>query len=182
MKEPSMPVHVRICRDCGEEYRPGVVRCADCGGELEDRFEGEPEGAAPAVEGREEPASELTGYRALFLTPRAADLVPMAERLREAGVEYRLAEQAARTEGAPARYALLVKDADAVSALAALADLVAPHEHTDGVHAVETRFDAERGYLECPACGARTAGGTPECPECGLVLAGGEGEVEEPRE
>jgi len=177
-----MPVHVRVCRDCGEEYRPGVVRCADCGGELEDRFEGEPEGAAPAAERREEPASELAGYRALVLTPRAADLVPMAERLREAGVEYRLAEQAARTEGAPARYALLVKDADAASALGTLADLVAPHEHTDGVHAVETRFDAEHGYRECPACGTKTTPGTAECPECGLVLAGGEGEVEEPRE
>ena len=177
-----MPVHVRVCRDCGEEYRPGVVRCADCGGELEDRFEGEPEGAAPAAQRREEPASELAGYRALVLTPRAADLVPMAERLREAGVEYRLAEQAARTEGAPARYALLVKDADAASALGTLADLVAPHEHTDGVHAVETRFDAEHGYRECPACGTKTTPGTAECPECGLVLAGGEGEVEEPRE
>ena len=177
-----MPVHVRVCRDCGEEYRPEVVRCADCGGELEDRFEGEPEGAAPAAQRREEPASELAGYRALFLTPRAADLVPMAERLREAGVEYRLAEQAARTEGAPPRYALLVKDADAASALGTLADLVAPHEHTDGVHAVETRFDAEHGYVQCPACGTKTAPGTAECPECGLGLAGGEGEVEEPRE
>jgi len=176
-----MPVHVRVCRECGEEYRPGVVRCADCGGELEDRFEGEPEGGAPAARS-EEPPSELTGYRALILTARAADLVPMAERLLEAGVEYRLAEQAARTEGAPARYALLVKDADAAGALTAVADLVAPHEHTEGVHAVETRFDAERGYLECPACGARTAPGAAECAECGLGLGGAEGEGEEPRE
>ena len=177
-----MPVHVRVCRECGEEYRPGVVHCADCGGELEDRFEGEPEGAVSPAARSEAPASELTGYRALFLTPRAADLVPMAERLREAGVEYRLAEQPGRVEGAPARYALLVKDADAVSALGALADLVAPHEDTEGVHAVETRFDAERGYRECPACGTKTAPGAAECSECGLVLAGGEGEVEEPRE
>ena len=36
-----MTDHVRVCRECGEEYRPEVVRCADCGGELEDRFEGE---------------------------------------------------------------------------------------------------------------------------------------------
>ena len=179
-----MPVHVRVCRECGEEYRPGVVRCADCGGELEDRFEGETEGAAPAEGDREEPAPDLAGYRALVLTPRAADLVPMAERLREAGVEYRLAEQPGRVEGAPARYALLVKDADATGALTALADLVAPHEDTERVHAVETRFDAEHGYVECPACGARTAPGTAECPECGLGLAGGEpgAEVEEPRD
>jgi ssDNA-binding Zn-finger/Zn-ribbon topoisomerase 1 len=177
-----MPVHVRVCRECGEEYRPGVVRCADCGGELEDRFEGEAEGARPSSATREEPPSELVGYRVLFLTPRAADLVPMAERLRESGVEYRLGEPPGRVEGAPARYALLVKDADAAGALAALADLVAPHEGTDGVHAVESRFDGEHGYRQCPACGAQTAKGAAECPECGLGLAGAEGEVEEPRE
>jgi rubredoxin len=106
----------------------------------------------------------------------------MAERLREKDVEYRLAEQPGRVEGAPARYALLVKEADAAAALGALADLVAPHEDTEGVHAVETRFDAEQGYRECPACGTKTAPGTAECPECGLVLAGGEGEAEEPRD
>lgn len=178
-----MPVHVRVCRECGEEYRPGIVRCADCGGELEDRFEGGAEGEAPAAGAREEPPSELVGYRVLFLTPRAADLVPMAERLREAGVEYRLAQPPGQVEGAPARYALLVKDADAAGALAALADLVAPHEGTDGVHAVESRFDGER-YRECPACGTQVAAGAAECPDCGLGLAGDEapGEVEEPRE
>jgi hypothetical protein len=175
-----MPVHVRVCRECGEEYRPGVVRCADCGGELEDRFEGD-EGNASAAAGRHEPA-DLAGYRVLFVTPRAADLVPMAERLREKGVDYRLAEPPGRAEGAPSRYALLVKDAEAASALEALADLVAPHEDREGFHAVETRFDTEHGYRECPACGTQTATGTAECPECGLVLAGAEGEVEEPRE
>jgi hypothetical protein len=177
-----MPVHVRVCRDCGEEYRPGVVRCADCGGELEDRFEGGPEGAAPPAARAEEPAPDLTGYRVLFLTPRAADLVPMAERLREEGVDYRLAQPPGQVEGAPARYALLVKDADAAGALAALAKLVAPHEDAEGVHGIETRFDAEQGYRECPACGTKTAPGIEECPECGLVLGGKEGEVEEPRD
>jgi hypothetical protein len=176
-------MHVRVCRECGEEYRPGVVRCADCGGELEDRFEGERDGAAPpAAPGPDEPPSDVAGYRVLFLTPRAADLVPMAERLREAGVDYRLAEPPGRVEGAPARYALLVKDADAAGALDALAALVAPHEDAEGVHAVETRFDAEHGYRECPACGTKTAPGAAECPDCGLGLAGAEGEVEEPRE
>lgn len=177
-----MPAHVRVCRDCGEEYRPEVVRCADCGGELEDHFEGEEESTAPAAGRGEEPASALVGYRALFLTPRAADLVPMAERLREGRVEYRLAEQPGAGEGAPPRYALLVRDADAAGALRALADLVAPHEDAAGVHAVETRFDAEHGYVECPACGERTAPGAAECPECGLGLAGGEPEAEEPRD
>lgn len=178
-----MPVHVRVCRDCGEEYRPGVVRCADCGGELEDRFEGqEGEGdapdAAPGAGAVEEPAPELAGYRVLFLVSRAAELVPMAERLRQAQVHYRLAEQPS-VEGAPPRYALLVRDADAEGALAAVADLVAPHEDAEGVRAVVTKF-TEQGYLECPACGAHPAPGAAECPECGLSLAGGEGGEEPP--
>jgi hypothetical protein len=169
-------MHVRVCRDCGEEYRPDVVRCADCGGELEDVHEGEEREPSPTV--REAPPVELSGHRVLFLTPRAADLVPMAERLREAGLEYRLAEQPGPAEGAPSRYALLVRDEGAAEALRALADLVVPHGEGGDVHAVETRFDAERGYVECPACGARTAPGAAECPDCGLGLGGPEGEAE----
>ncbi len=94
-----MDAHVRVCRDCGEEYRPDIVRCADCGGELVDRFPGsehEPP-AADAEAGRRE--AELEGHRVLFLTPRATDLVPMAERLREARIEYRLKEQPPRGRG-----------------------------------------------------------------------------------
>ncbi len=177
-----MSVHVRVCRECGEEYRPDVVRCADCGGELEDRYEGEENGAPIPVAGDEAPAPELRGHRALFVTPRAADLVPMAERLRQRHVDYRLAEQPGSTEGAPPRYALLVPEEAAADALRALADLLAPHEESESVHAIETRFDAERGYLACPACGTRTAPGLVECPECGLGLGGPEGEAEEPRD
>jgi hypothetical protein len=173
-------MHVRVCRDCGEEYRPDIVRCADCGGELEDHFEGADEGARPSA--APEAAPDLSGHRVLFLTPRAADLVPMAERLRETGLEYRLAEQPGPAEGAQARYALLVRDERVADALRALADLVAPHEGGGDVHAIETRFDAERGYVECPACGTRIASRVPECPECGLGLGGPEGEVEEPRD
>jgi len=47
------------------------------------------------------------------------------------------------------------------------------------VHAVETRFDPQRGYLQCPACGAAPPAGAAECPECGLGL-GLEGAAEEP--
>ena len=36
-----MQVHIRVCRECGEEYRPHIVSCADCGGELEDVYEDE---------------------------------------------------------------------------------------------------------------------------------------------
>jgi hypothetical protein len=177
-----MADHVRVCRECGEEYRPEIVRCADCGGELEDRYEGQGEENLPHPAPEKAPAAELAGYRVLFMTPRAADLVPLAERLRDTSVKYRLAEQPAPTEGAPPRYALLVQDADAAGALEALADLLAPHEDTAGVHAVETRFHPERGYTLCPACGAEAAPGAVECQECGLGLAGGEDEAEIPRD
>jgi hypothetical protein len=170
--------HVRVCRDCGEEYRPGIVRCADCGGELEDRFPGED--TPPAAQPAPVPTADLAGYRVLFMTPRATDLVPMAERLRELATDYRLAEQPG-AEGAPPRYALLVREAAAKSALAALAELVAPQDEVADLHAVETRFDPERGYLQCPACGADQAPGAKLCPECGLGLVSEEG-AEEPRE
>ena len=180
-------MHVRVCRDCGEEYRPDVVRCADCGGELADVHEGEADGSVPAAAAGVSTAlppagAVLDNHHVLFLTSRAADLVPMAERLREAGLAYRLAEQRPATEGAPVRYALLVPDEGAEEALRALADLLAPHDEGGDVHAVETRFVAERGYVECPACGARTAPGGAECPDCGLGLGGPEGDVEEPRD
>jgi ribosomal protein L32 len=174
-----MPTHVRVCRDCGEEYRPGVVRCADCGGELEDRFEGS-EGVAAPPPARDEPAPAPPDYRALFMTSHAADLVPMAERLRDAGVEYRLAEAPGRVEGAPSQYGLFVSEENVDAAQRALHEVVASQAGGDAAPGVEAGFDKEQGYLECPACGTKTAAGTAECPECGLVLGAAQGEGEEP--
>jgi hypothetical protein len=95
-------------------------------------------------------------------------------------VEYRLAEAPGRVEGAPSRYGLFVMEEDAAAALAAIADLVAPHDGAQVVPGLEAAYDQEQGYLECPACGTKTPAGTAECPECGLVLGAAEGEVEEP--
>lgn len=174
--------HVRVCRDCGEEYRPGIVRCADCGGELEDRYPGQETAAAAAAEPHAEAAgAELAGHRVLYQSPRATDLVPLAERLRAAAIDYRLAEQPGGAEGAPPRYAVVVRDGDARAALAAVSDLLAAGEGDADLHAVETRFDPERGYLQCPACGTTPPAGAVECPECGLGL-GGEETAEAPRE
>jgi len=162
--------HVRVCRECGEEYRPGVAVCADCGGELEDRpldDDGrpvEPHGPSGA------PAPEATSHRVVFLTPRAAELVPLAEALREAGIGHRLAQQAPAADGAPVRYALLVEEEDAAEALRVLGPALVPEDHEAEAQALETRFAADRGYVECPACGARQPEGAAECPECGLGL------------
>jgi hypothetical protein len=167
-----MPTHVRVCRDCGEEYRPGVALCADCGGELEDRFldEGEeptrPAEAAPA-------GPDLSGLRPLFVSGRAADLVPLAECLRGTGIPFRLAERPVPA-GAPPSFSLLVHEDDAEQALAALGPLLAPQAEPDEVRSLEMHFEDGRGYVRCPACGADRAEGGAECPECGLVLGGGE--------
>jgi hypothetical protein len=118
---------VRVCRECGEEYRPDVLVCADCGGELETR--------------------------------RADE--PLA----------RLYEQSASVEGGPARYLILVKEGEAAAALQSLAELIAPHETGGDMRAIETAFDPERGYLQCPACATKMPADAKECPECGLGFA-----------
>lgn len=171
-----MTQQVRVCRECGEEYRPEAVRCADCGGELELRELDEdgnpiaPAGAAPA----DAPAAPVLERRIVFVAPRAAEVVPLAETLQEAGIEYHLAEQPATAEGASSSYALLVAEEDAEAALRALGPLIAPEEEHGELHAVESRFDKDLGYVECPACGAAQPRGAVECAECGLALGAAE--------
>jgi predicted amidophosphoribosyltransferase len=163
-----MQVHVRVCKECGEEYRPDIAVCADCGGDLEDVYEEEGALPAPRRQETEEPeAVDLSDHREVFQTARAPDLVPLAERLKEQRVPFHLAERGA--EGAPARYSLLVPETEVRRALEALADLVAPHAVSDEVHALETHYEAGR-YVKCPACGAQQGSGLAECAECGLTL------------
>ncbi len=179
-----MSVSVKICRDCGEEYRPQAVRCADCGGELEERLLDE----TGAVVGGEEPETggdaptEEEGppahHQVVFVTPRAAELVPLAEALRASDLHYRLAEQPGHGEGAPPQYALLVPEVEVPSALSALSPLLAPGGEAN-LAEVEARFEPDRGYLRCPACGADQAPGATECGECGLGLGNGRAEAEE---
>jgi ribosomal protein L40E len=171
-----MTEQVRVCRECGEEYQPEAVLCSDCGGELElceldvDGNAIRPAGEAPASPA----AAPVLERRIVFVAPRAAEVVPLAETLQEAGIEYHLAEEPATAEGASARYALLVAEEDAEAALRALAPLIAPDEEHSELHAVESRFDKDRGYVECPACGAAQPKGAVECAECGLAFGAAE--------
>ena len=174
-----MTMHVRVCVDCGEEYEPVVTRCADCGGQLEDRQlddEGNPIVAEAAVtQARTMIAEPPADRRVIFVTPKAAELVPLADALREAGIEYHLAEQPPSVEGAATRYALLVAEDAATPALQAVAHLLSDEDGSpEDLHAVETRFDPGRGYVACPACGAEQPPGAAECAECGLTLGASE--------
>lgn len=164
-------MHVRVCRDCGEEYRPEIAVCADCGGELEDRFDDD--GGAPArppAPPAEIPPPDLSGHRAVFQTSRAAALVTFTEALRAAGIGFHLVEQGNAAQGS-STFSLLVRDEDGEAALRALAPLLDVDGDPERLHAVETAFRAGRGYERCPACGVGVAEGVAECPECGLVLA-----------
>ena len=162
-----MQVHVRVCKECGEEYRPDITSCADCGGELEDVFEDEGAPSPRRQEAAEPEILDLSDHRAVFQTSRATDLVPLAERLKEAEIAFHLVEGGAA--GAPASYSLMVPEVHVKAALEALADLVAPHAEGE-VHALETHYEAGHGYRQCPACGAQQGSGQAECAECGLTL------------
>ena len=165
-------MHVRICRDCGEEYRPEIAVCADCGGTLEDRWDddGDVRTRVPRPEEPPEPeAPDLSGFRAVFVTSQAAILVPLAERLREAAIEFLLHESAKDPRAPAASFSLLVHDEDAGRALRELAPLLAGGDEADRFHAVESAFEAG-AYRSCPACGSELPAGANECPECGLAL------------
>ena len=177
MSDDTTEGPVRACRDCGEEYRPGVLVCADCGGEVVARGG---EAVATAAVTIPEPEATAALAHPLFVSARAMDVVPMCERLRERGIEHRLTEQRGEADGTPPRYGISVREQDAATALAAVADLIGLHEGGD-VRAVAQAFDPEHGYLKCPACGASPPKGAVECPECGLGLGSVEA-AEEPRE
>ena len=140
-------MHVRVCVECGEEYRPEIATCADCGGLLEDRH-GDEDGITAAPTFDAEPAEpESALVESVLYADRASGLTDSADRLMEAGIPFRLR---------PARgghgYHLLVAEGDRERALSTL-----------GIAA-----DAREG--ECPACGTHLAVGVAECAECGLAV------------
>lgn len=168
-------MHVRVCRDCGEEYRPDIAVCADCGGELEDRHEeqGGPASRARPAAPIAPPPPDLSGHRPLFTTGQARLLVPLAEALRASGTFFVIHETPADERHQYATFSLLVREEDAERALRMLAPLLAAEgDAPERLHAVETAFRSEGGYERCPACETALPADARECPECGLGLAG----------
>jgi predicted RNA-binding Zn-ribbon protein involved in translation (DUF1610 family) len=158
-------LHVRVCPDCGEEFRPDIVRCSDCGALLVDRHVPEGSGSAlPAGDDAQsdDPAPDADEpYVTVFSSTESEALREAAASLVAAGVAFR-----ASAKGYS--YQLLVHADDHAPAAQALAG-------RDG--AIELAPGPAIGAGEesaCPACGSRLAAGAIECPECGLVV-GGEG-------
>jgi hypothetical protein len=154
---------VKVCRECGEEYRPEILRCADCGGELETRFEEELT-AWPRPQGREQPAPDprpAGDYQPIAWSGHAAELTPLADRLVEAGIPFYLRPRASEAGAGAAGYEVSVRQEEREAALRELESLtpVAAASPEPG-----------RGPERCPACGHALSQGALECPDCGLAV------------
>ena len=157
-----------------------MVRCADCGGELEDRHDDGGSFEATTTSGS--PASAdapLPGARALALASDARDLVPLADALLRAGLAFRIAAREVPGEERPRGFELRVKDSDRGAALRVAGPLMEPG---GGVTLLELVASATADPGEdagdevpCPACQTRVPASVKECPECGLGLDGQDG-------
>ena len=155
-------MHVRYCVNCEEEFRPEILRCSDCGGDLEDRYE-EEDGAGGSSAARDETAAPevpvpTDDYQPVFDCLDSASLKQAADCLAAAGVPF-------RASGSSSGFRLLVRKADESAAGAAL-------QGREGTLAVVDdslpSVSPEGG--PCPACGASVPAGGLECPGCGLVV------------
>jgi hypothetical protein len=156
-------MHVRVCVDCGEEYRPGIAVCADCGGRLEDRTDD----ATPVVSSTAAPEEPVHDPEADFTdtilhAERAVDLRSQADQLIEEGIDFRL--RPSRTAG----YRLMVTSEDRDRALALLGLLADTTSATDASRT-------------CPACGTTVQNDVNDCPECGLTVGDEANPLECPR-
>ena len=166
-------MHVRFCVACQEEYRPEIARCADCGGLLEDRHDDDNPGADEAF-ASPDPGAEpsFPDAQALARSPQARALVPLADRLLEAGIQFRIVPREAG-EDRPLSYELEVPRGESEDALEAVADLEGPDS---GVTLLVVRVaggsEDTEAALRCPGCDTEVDGSAAECPECGLGLSG----------
>lgn len=162
-------MHVRVCRDCGEEYRPEIPVCADCGGPLEDRdtdrTDAEARSSAPRASASE-PLPDLSGHSSVFQTREPRDLRAAAESLQEAGLAFHVVEARVANDERRSTLSLFVRDEDAPSA----GRLLAPLHGLEADDSVD-RHETEGGPSSCPACDSSLPAGAPECPECGLALS-----------
>lgn len=159
-------MHVRVCSDCGEEFRPEIARCSDCGGALVDRHEGE-DGAGRAAGDRRPAEAELADAHPVARAMDVRDLVPLADGLAAASIACRIIQRPPLGENRAGGYDLTVKDGERLKATAVL-ELVPGFENAR----LEAPLAPEGGAAMtlCPACGTEVPEGVAECLECGLIL------------
>jgi hypothetical protein len=166
--EAGMQV-VKVCRECGEEYRPDILRCADCGGELEARYEEErtswPKPGEAAAVADTRPAGD---YQPIAWRPTARELTPLADRLVALAIPFYLRPSASEAGEGAAGYELRVRQEEREAALRELAGF----EPVPRIHSADAQGEGETS--DCPACGHVVQKQAAECPECGLALGDGE--------
>jgi hypothetical protein len=158
-------VHVRHCPHCQEDYRPEIVRCADCGELLEDRDDDAAAGEDNRTRPDRDEGDTPQGFEPIHTSRHLGDLPPLADSLVAAGIECRIRE--VRRDMRVVGYGLLVRSEDRSAATVALQSLVAP--------TVAETFNPERGYSHCPACETALPPNASDCPDCGLPLASAAG-------
>jgi hypothetical protein len=173
-------MQVRICPECGEEYRPEIVLCADCGALLQDADGERGAPQRPAAEPSEPAEPEVPeGYQPVFWSSQPREIRRLAERLDKEGIPLHLQAQATDRQRSSLRLALLVPEDQRARAL----EILGPYLDADAdpalLQAVEREFDPSEGYLRCPACGGDLGPGAFDCPACGLTV--GESEPACPR-
>jgi hypothetical protein len=164
-------MHVRVCPQCGEEYRPEIVACADCGVDLVDADDEAPlaTGAARVAPAPEEPG-DTEPARILLGAWFARDLVPAADELAAAGVPFRLVSPPTSQARQRPYYTLIVPESAAEEALRVLAPLVEqnPDLSYNAAPAPLGEAQAVSPATTCPACEAHVPAGARECPACSL--------------
>jgi hypothetical protein len=170
----------KVCRRCGEEYRPEIERCADCGGELEARYDDGQGGGMPATPPADDHAASpgnlaeasmggvTAGESTIYSGRSAADVKPLAERLIEVEIPFRFACHRPTGPADPAHFELAVGHDNRAHAFKVIAPLL--DADPDALVAVERAFDAEGGYDRCPACGQPLVSRAAQCPACALAL------------
>jgi hypothetical protein len=157
-------MHVRVCPECGEEFRPDIVSCSDCGATLRDANDDVTSavGARAPVVAADPPgeADPGTDYALIFSTIESDAMRDAAAALAHAGLTFRVA-------GNATGFQLLVRRDDRPRASQALGT-------REGAVVVGPESDAaaEGHGGPCPACGTALAACAVECPDCGLVLGG----------
>jgi hypothetical protein len=175
-------MRVRICADCGEEFRPEVAVCSDCGGTLVDQWDGDqgdgeiegpiPEEGRRAASAAAPPAEPET--RPLAWAQQARELVPAADLLRAASLPFQIAARQVEGEERPRGYELRVRDEDRDPARAALASVAGTESGITLLDANAADLPAHEPGSRCPACETEVPAGLAECPGCGLGLGAAE--------
>lgn len=147
--------HTRTCPDCGEEFRPEIVRCSDCGAELVDRYDDEAQ-TPDAAEAAEPGTHDV--YSPIFTAIESEAMREAAAALAAGGIGF-------KATGNSLGFQLLVRSEDRTQAIEALGG-----RQGAVVFEPESSLSPGQDGGPCPACGAAVAAGALECSECQLVL------------